>query len=68
MDRKSILKKFEDELRQARKNFREGKGIPLEKFDWAKSLLFVNHGKIIKDRTLLRNSIFFRYRQFAYFY
>jgi len=34
MDRKAILKKFEDELRQARKNFQEGKCIPLEEFDW----------------------------------
>ena len=34
MDKKTILKKFEDELRQARKNFQEGKCIPLEEFDW----------------------------------
>lgn len=39
MDRKSILRKFEDELRQAHQNFLDGKGIPLEKFDWGESLI-----------------------------
>ena len=34
MDRKAILKKFEDELRESHKNFLEGKCIPLEEFDW----------------------------------
>ena len=34
MDRQALIKKFEDEVRQARKNFIEGKSIPLEEFDW----------------------------------
>ena len=34
MDRKSILKRFEAELRESHQNYLEGKGIPLEEFDW----------------------------------
>jgi len=34
MDRKSILKKFEDELRESHQNYLEGKCIPWEEFDW----------------------------------
>jgi len=34
MDRHAILRRFEDELRETRKNYEEGKLIPLEEFDW----------------------------------
>ena len=34
MDRKTLIRKLELELRQAFKNFEEGKSIPLEEFDW----------------------------------
>ena len=34
MDRKALIEKFELELRQALKNYEEGKGIPLKDFDW----------------------------------
>ena len=34
MERKVLIKKLESELRQARKDFEDGKFIPLEKFDW----------------------------------
>ena len=34
MDRKVLIKKLEAELRQARKDFEDGKFIPLEEFDW----------------------------------
>ena len=34
MNRKTLLKRFEDELRETRKNYEEGKLIPLEEFDW----------------------------------
>ena len=34
MDKKALITKFELELRQAIKDFEEGKSIPLEKFDW----------------------------------
>ena len=34
MDREAILKKFEEELRESHQNFLDGKGIPLEEFDW----------------------------------
>ena len=34
MDRYTLIKKFEEEVMQARKNFIEGKSIPLEEFDW----------------------------------
>jgi len=34
MDRKSILKKFEAELRESHQNYLDGKCIPLEEFDW----------------------------------
>ena len=34
MDRSTLIKRFEEEVRQARKNFIEGKSIPLEAFDW----------------------------------
>ena len=34
MDNKALIKKLESELRQARQNFKDGKGIPLEEFDW----------------------------------
>lgn len=34
MDRKALITKLELELRQAFKNFEEGKSIPLEEFDW----------------------------------
>ena len=34
MDRKALIAKLELELRQAFKNFDEGKSIPLEEFDW----------------------------------
>jgi len=34
MDRKALIAKLELELRQAFKNFEEGKSIPLEEFDW----------------------------------
>ena len=34
MDRKALITKLELELRQAFKNFEEGKSIPLEDFDW----------------------------------
>jgi len=34
MDRKAILKRFEEELRESHQNFLEGKCIPLEEFDW----------------------------------
>jgi len=34
MDRKSILKKFEDELRESHQNYLDGKGIPWKEFDW----------------------------------
>ena len=37
MDRKSLIAKLELELRQAFKNFEEGKSIPLEEFDWGLS-------------------------------
>ena len=37
MNRKSLVKKLEGELRQARQNYLDGKGIPLEAFDWDKS-------------------------------
>jgi len=34
MDRIALINKFELELRQAFKEFEEGKSIPLEEFDW----------------------------------
>jgi len=34
MDRQSILRKFEEELRESHQNFLEGKGIPWEELDW----------------------------------
>ena len=34
MDKKALITKFELELRQAIKDFEEGKSIPLEEFDW----------------------------------
>jgi len=34
VNRKSLIKRFEDELRQARKNFQEGKCIDWEDIDW----------------------------------
>ena len=34
MDRKSLIRKLESELREMRKDFEEGKCIPLEEFDW----------------------------------
>ena len=34
MDKKSVLKKFKAELRQALKDIEDGKGIPLAEFDW----------------------------------
>lgn len=37
MDRKALIKKLESELREARKNFQEGKTIPLREFDWGLS-------------------------------
>ena len=38
MDKRAILRKFEDELRETRKNYEEGKLITLEKFDWGISM------------------------------
>ena len=38
MDNKTLIKKLESELRQARQNFKDGKGIPLEEFDWGMPL------------------------------
>ena len=38
MDQKALIKKLEAELRQARQNFKDGKGIPLEEFDWGMPL------------------------------
>ena len=34
MDRKALIRKLEAELREGRKNYHEGKTIPLEEFDW----------------------------------
>jgi len=34
MERIALIQKFELELRQAFKDFEEGKSIPLEEFDW----------------------------------
>ena len=34
MTRKALIKKLEAELREKRKNFQEGKTIPLAEFDW----------------------------------
>ena len=34
MDRKALIKKLESELRQAHQDYLDGKGIPLEEFDW----------------------------------
>ena len=34
MENTRLIEQFKAELRQALKNFEEGKGIPLEKFDW----------------------------------
>jgi len=34
MDRKSLLKKFEEELRESHQNYLDGKGIPWKEFDW----------------------------------
>ena len=34
MTRAALIKRFEEDWRQIRKNFKEGKCIPLEEFDW----------------------------------
>ena len=34
MDRKALIRRLEAELREGRKNYHEGKTIPLEEFDW----------------------------------
>jgi len=34
MERIALIKKLESELRQAHQNYLDGKGIPLEEFDW----------------------------------
>ena len=39
MDRKSILKRFEDELRESHENYLQGNYIPFEKFKWDKHLV-----------------------------
>ena len=39
MNRKSLIRQLEAELRQARKDFKDGKFIPLEEFDWGIPML-----------------------------
>jgi len=34
MENRRLIEQLKSELRQALKNYREGKGIPLEEFDW----------------------------------
>ena len=34
MTRRALIKRFEEEWRQIRKDFEAGKCIPLEEFDW----------------------------------
>ena len=34
MENARLIEQFKSELRQALKNFEDGKGIPLEEFDW----------------------------------
>ena len=34
MNKKALIKQLEADFEESRKNFKEGKGIPLEEFDW----------------------------------
>ena len=34
MNRKALIRQLEADFEESRKNFKEGKGIPLEEFDW----------------------------------
>jgi len=34
MNREALIRQLEAEFEESRKNFKEGKGIPLEEFDW----------------------------------
>jgi len=36
MSNKRLLEQFKAELRQAMQDFKDGKGIPLEEFDWGR--------------------------------
>ena len=36
MSNKRLIEQFKNELRQAIQDFKDGKGIPLEKFDWGR--------------------------------
>ena len=36
MSNKRLLEQFKNELRQAMQDFKDGKGIPLEEFDWGR--------------------------------
>jgi len=41
MTREALIKKLESELRQTHQNYLDGKGIPLEEFDWGLPPLYV---------------------------
>ena len=41
MTREAQIRKLESELRQAHQNYLDGKGIPLEEFDWGLPPLYV---------------------------
>ena len=38
MDKKSLLNRFKEELRESHQNYLKGKTIPWEDFDWGKAL------------------------------
>ena len=41
MSNKRLLEQFKAELRQAVQDFKDGKGIPLEEFDWGRTSMYI---------------------------
>jgi len=50
MNKKALIRQLEADFEESRRNFKEGKGIPLEDFDWGLPLHIIAESSGIQYR------------------